>query len=464
MRQLVCYLRRNLTIAALLVLVTAGSAAAAPVLMISVDGLKPENVFGADAKGLNIPYLRSLVADAVYADGVVGVWPTITYPSHTTLVTGVSPAEHGILANLEFDPQHHYKESWFWYAQQIRVPTLWHAAHAAGLVTASVGWPVTVGATDVDYLIPEYWRNLGPSQELNPSDRFLIAALSRPVGLLAQMHDSVGPYLMGNDISLEGDEIKTRYAIDILRQHKPGFMTLHLSSLDAAEHAHGVFSAEANHDLEGIDAMLARLSAAAHASDPASVVVVVSDHGFTPITHMVNLNIPFLRAGLIEATPDDTTKALKIISWKAQPWLAGGMAAVMLHDPGDRKTELAVEELLHKLAADPNNGIESIQDRAEIRQLGGFPDAAFIVVLKPGFYAGDSLTGDMVTDIHGVHGGHGFSPEFPDMRAAFFVSGSGIARHRDLGVIDMRQIAPTLAGILNLQMPSATAAPLGIRP
>jgi predicted AlkP superfamily pyrophosphatase or phosphodiesterase len=82
---------------------------------------------------------------------VIGVWPTVTYPSHTTLVTGVSPAEHGILSNIEFDPEQHFKESWFWYADQIRVPTLWRVTHAAHLATASVGWPVTVGATD-------YWQ------------------------------------------------------------------------------------------------------------------------------------------------------------------------------------------------------------------------------------------------------------------------------------------------------------------
>jgi len=269
---------------------------------------------------------------------------------------------------------------------------------------------------------------------------------------------------MGNDISLQGDEIKTRYAIDILRRHKPGFMTVHLSSLDAAEHAHGVFSGESNQDLEGIDAMLARLSAAAHASDPASIVAVVSDHGFTPITHTINLYIPFVQAGLIETTTDETTRAVRITGWKAQPWLAGGMAAVMLRDSGDRQTEHVVEELLRKLAVDPNNGIASIRSRADIRQLGGFPDAAFIVVLRPGFYAGDSLSGDMVADIHGAHGSHGFSPEYPEMRAAFFVSGSGIAHHRDLGVIDMRQIAPSIAQLLGVPLPTARAMPLHVAP
>ncbi|MGO9636139.1 MAG: alkaline phosphatase family protein [Steroidobacteraceae bacterium] len=438
----------------------AGSGIAVPVLMISVDGMKPEYVLEADARGLRIPYLRSLISQGTYAEGVVGVWPTITYPSHTTMVTGVSPAEHGILANLEFDPQHHFKESWFWYAAQIRVPTLWQAAHAVGLTTASVGWPVTVGATGIDYLIPEYWRISGPTEDLNPSDRHLIAALSRPVGILMQMHDSVGSYLMANDTSRHGDEVKSRFAIEILRKHKPGFMTLHLSSLDDAEHSYGVFSTQAYQDLEAIDTMLSQLAAAAHASDPATVVAVVSDHGFTRLTHKINLYLPFLRSGLINVTSDSEAQTPKITSWKAQPWLASGIAAIMLHDPGDRVTERAVGDLLRTLAADPKNGIDHIAERAEIKQLGGFPDAAYLIVLKPGYYAGGNWSGDFVTEMPDNHGGHGFSPEYSDMRAALFVSGVGIAHHRDLGIIDMRQIAPTMALLMGITLPASKAAPL----
>jgi predicted AlkP superfamily pyrophosphatase or phosphodiesterase len=446
--------------AALLSFAATGAGRAAPVLMISVDGLKPEYALEADARGLKIPYLRTLIAQGAYARGVVGVWPTITYPSHTTLVTGASPAEHGIFANLEFDPQHHFKESWFWYAAQIRVPTLWQAAHRAGLTTASVGWPVTVGAPDIDYLIPEYWRITAPTDDLNPSDRYLIAALSRPVDLLEKMQASVGPYLMANDTSRHGDDIKTRFAIEILRKHKPGFMTLHLSSLDDAEHAHGVFSAEADQDLEAIDTRLSQLAAAAHAADPATILAVVSDHGFTPLTHRINLYIPFLRAGLIEAVEDPDTKAQRITAWKAEPWLAGGMAGIMLHDAADRDAERAAGQLLQTLAADSNNGIAAIVGRAQLKELGGFPEASFIVVLKPGYYAAGDLSGDIVTEVHGTHGGHGFSPEYPDMRAALFLSGAAIPPHRDLGVVDMRQIAPTIAELLGVALPTAKAAPL----
>jgi hypothetical protein len=140
------------------------------------------------------------------------------------------------------------------------------------------------------------------------------------------------------------------------------------------------------------------------------------------------------------------------------------MAAILLHDKDDRLTERQVGDLLQTLAANPDNGISGILDRNAIKKAGGFPDAAYVVVLKPGYTTGAATSGNLVLDTASERGGHGFSPEFPQMRASFFIAGTGIARHRDLGIIDMRQIAPTLAGILNLQMPSATAAPLGIRP
>jgi predicted AlkP superfamily pyrophosphatase or phosphodiesterase len=435
---------------------------AAPVLMISVDGMKPEYVTRADEHDLKIPFLRSLLADGTYADGVAGVWPTITYPSHTTLLTGVTPAEHGIYNNLEFDPRHTFGDAWFWYAHEIHAPTLWQAAHRAGLTTASVGWPVSVGATDVDFLIPEYWRNFRPTPDLNPADRELIAALSRPEDLLRTLESSLGPYLMGNDTGIAADETKTRFALEIIREHKPRFMTIHLSSLDDAEHGHGPFSAEADADLEAIDGMLSRLVAAARSADPAAVALVVSDHGFVALTHVVHLYIPFLESGLIEAKIDPDTKNPVVEDWRAVPWTAGGMAAVVLHNPADQSTIAQVRDLLHGLAANPLNGIAEVLERGAIAERGAFPNASFLVVMQPGYYLGANTSGPLVTAIAG-HGGHGFAPTDPDMHAALFVVGKGIASHRDLGLIDMRQIAPTVADLLGVPLPTAKAKPLPVR-
>ena len=72
---------------------------AAPLLVISIDGLDYRYLRDADQLGLKIPNLRRVMAQGEVADGVVGVFPTVTWPSHTTLITGVAPRVHGIRGN-----------------------------------------------------------------------------------------------------------------------------------------------------------------------------------------------------------------------------------------------------------------------------------------------------------------------------------------------------------------------------
>src|SRR5665213_3200199 len=109
----------------LVLVLSAAHARARTLVVISIDGMKPGYVTEAAKHGLKVPNLARFMEKGTYADGVVGVAPTVTYPSHTTLMTGVWPAEHGILSNTTFDPLHKNMGGWYWYASQIKVPTLW---------------------------------------------------------------------------------------------------------------------------------------------------------------------------------------------------------------------------------------------------------------------------------------------------------------------------------------------------
>ncbi len=174
------------------------------------------------------------------------------------------------------------------------------------------------------------------------------------------------------------------------------------------------------------------------------------------VTHIVNLYIPFQEQGLIKREKvagyeGDRTA----VSWKAQLWSGGGVTAVMLHDPSDTATREHVHALLTALAGDPNNGIDQVLDASQIAEHGGFPDAAYLIVMKPGYTAGSATSGPLVVAQTVVHGTHGFWPLFPEMHSSFFVLGEGVAHGRDLGTIDMRQIAPTVAKILGVKLPAA---------
>ena len=110
-------------------------------LLISLDGLRPDYVLKADEHGLKIPNLRRLLREGAHASGVRGVLPTVTYASHTTLLTGVWPAKHHIYSNLTFDPLSKNMEGWYWYSEDIAAPTIWEVAAKAGVTVGSVDGP-----------------------------------------------------------------------------------------------------------------------------------------------------------------------------------------------------------------------------------------------------------------------------------------------------------------------------------
>lgn len=424
-------------------------------LLISIDGMRPDYVTEAASHGLKIPHLLEMLREGTHASGVRGVLPTVTYPSHTTILTGVWPAQHGIYLNTTFDPFDKNMGGWYWYSEDIHAQTLWEAAARAGLTVASVSWPVSVGAVGVRYLIPEYWR-AGTADDLK-----LLRALSTP-GLLTDLQKQLGPYIMGLEQALAGDRQRTRYATAILREKRPDFITVHLAALDRFEHLTGPFSPESNSALEQIDGMVGDLENAMHASYPRAGVCVVSDHGFTRTDHRLHLMVPFIEAGLITIDPKTASwPAPRILDWKATPWIDGGSAAIMLKDPNDAATRQKVEQLLHRLSADPANGIAQVMDRAAIAAHGGAPVASFWVDMQPNYSIDHVVHGPVVTEAK-IGGSHGYSPDHPELRASFFIEGSTVRKGLNLGEIDIRRIAPTLARYLNVPLPAARMQPLPV--
>ena len=438
---------RGLTSATLLVIFSclgAGALAqeATVLVVISIDGLRPDYITEADAHGAKVPNLRRFMKEGAYADAVEGVVPTVTYPSHTTLMTGVWPAKHGIYANTTFDPLQKNLQGWYWYAEDIRVPTLWEVAAKAGRTTASVQWPVTVGA-HINWNIPEYWRaNTG-------DDAKLLRSVSTP-GLLAEAQKDLGPYSGGTDTTVEADQNRGRYAAWILEKKHPGLLTLHLIALDHIEHETGPFSAESIAVLEGLDAVIGSVrEAAERVAAGRAFVAVVSDHGFARTEAQLNL-FPAFRDAKLFAVDDKG----KIIDWKAMPWVTGGSAAIVLKDPEDAATRAAVHDLLAKLADDPANGIDRVLDGAELHKRGGYPTASFFVSLKPGWRTGYTVDGPVLSKIK-PGGTHGELPDVPDLHAAFFLVGPGVPAGKDLGLMDMRDIAPSLGHEVGVALPTA---------
>ncbi|PAV66233.1 hypothetical protein WR25_23718 [Diploscapter pachys] len=391
---------------------------------------------------MTLPVLSGLRAEGASAQGVVGVLPTLTYPSHTTLVTGVSPGRHGVVNNLTFDPEQKNQGGWYWYTSDVKVPTLWQAAHAAGLSTANVHWPVTVGATGIDENLPQIWR------AGTEDDRKLLTALATP-GLVARLERRVGArYPQGIDETVEGDAQRVAFA-EALLADKPQFTTVYLAGIDHTEHHDGPDSAAAKAAIEATDALVGRLVRAARAAMPDVTVVVVSDHGFLPVSTDINLFKPFIDAGLITLDAKG-----QVTGWQAMPWIAGGTAAIRLARPDDAALIAKVRGVLAAMASDPAYKIASVLDRSAIAKAGGDGEASFLVAMQPGTETGRDPAAPIAKP--SVYKGmHGYVPWDPAMRSTLIVAGPGIAKGKDLGVVDMRAIAPSIARRLGASLPSA---------
>jgi predicted AlkP superfamily pyrophosphatase or phosphodiesterase len=422
-------------------------ALAEPVLLISIDGLQPADVIEADKRGIDIPNLKRFVTEGSYASGVKGVLPTVTYPSHATLVTGASPARHGIIGNNTFDPMQINQSGWYWYASDYKLPTLWDVAAKAGMTTANVHWPVSVKADAIKWNLPQVWRTG------HKDDAKLMKALATP-GLVESLEAKLGDYAPGIDESIAGDETRGRFAVALIEREKPDFATVYLTALDHEQHEKGPDTPEAYAVLKRIDAIVGKLVAAEMAAHPDAVIAVVSDHGFSKVDTEINLYRAFIDAGLIVL--DDKGK---IKSWEASPWNSGGSSAIILARQEDAALRDKVGSLLDKLKADSKNHIAAIAKPTEIMEMGGNPQASFYVSFEPNAYAGGFKGKDVpLAGPSGSKGTHGYFPTSPLMRSSFMMMGKSVTKGRNLGEIDMRNIAPTLAKIMGVSLPGTELA------
>ena len=301
----------------------------------------------ADRYGLKIPTLRRLLREGAHATAVRGVLPTVTYPSHTTMLTGVWPVRHGIPTNVPFDPLNRNLGVWYWYAEDIKAPTLWDAARPPATSSAASAGRSASAAPGIDWNIPEYWRAMKSPEEIK-----LVRAISTP-GLFRDLEPIAGRYTNDLDDVIPGDEARTRYAVAMIARKQVRFLTIHMAGFDHVEHDAGPYSAEAFRVLEAIDTMVAEMEPAMRAADPKAIVCVVSDHGFAATTKEMHVNAALADAGLIRLTPPRPAAPQTIADWDAAAWNSGGSAAIMLKNPADRAVATKVEQLLRRLAADP---------------------------------------------------------------------------------------------------------------
>ncbi|HEU0298102.1 MAG TPA: ectonucleotide pyrophosphatase/phosphodiesterase [Longimicrobium sp.] len=406
------------------------------VVLASVDALRPE-FYGDET--WPAPTLQQLSFEGVRADGVRTVFPALTYPAHTTLVTGALPARHGVTSNRPF-LQERRTDAWLWEASHIRVPTLWDAVRSAGGTVAAVGWPVTVGAA-IDWNVPDVWPEDYPRGDFIGTLRAAVT----PPGLLEELEREATGRLRGADFGLgwlaREDRVGSM-ASYLFERYRPTLLLMHLIGTDHMQHERGRNNPLTRRAVGAADRAVGQVVGTVERLEMRDRVafVVVGDHGSINRHSQLRPNAWLVQAGLMEDREDRG-------EWRAAFHAEGGSAFLRLRDGmgGD-----VAGEVRRVVEARPPavRRLFRVIERAELDALGADPGAAFALAAVPGVEFSDRPGPPDVQPVHGAT--HGYHPDEPEMRTGLVGAGAGFRSGAAAPLLPIECVAPTVAALLGI--------------
>ncbi len=415
-------------------------------ILVSVDGFANSMLWDTRAP---MPFLRDQLKQGAYArDGQVCTFPTVTWPNHTTLVTGVSPAKHGVLANNVYDRKQKKRlqliiDPLFDKDELVRTPTLYDVAHEAGLSTAALAWPATRRAASLDWTVPDMHVRDGFARYATPGLLERFRRLGLPV-------DRYGPWLSDPTGGAKRDWLWIEAAIALYRTEKPNLLLIHFVEMDHVLHRYGPGSGDDLWVATYTDHCLRRLWYGARQAlgpDARVTMIVSSDHGFFAVDRSIHLGVFFKQQ----------------FGGKLRPVIVpqGGSAAVYLPEGTSPQTRREVAEALRRV-----EGVQRVFEPEQFAQLGQPTPAEspwapdLWLAAEEGYSFSASGTAAQLITTGKRRGTHGFLPDQDRMRGVFVAFGAGVARDVNLGKVDNRQVAPTAAALLGLSLEHAELPPL----
>jgi predicted AlkP superfamily pyrophosphatase or phosphodiesterase len=393
------------------------------VVVISLDGFPN---YALQDPRLPIPTLRRLAREGATAASMRTINPTVTWPSHTAMVTGTDASRHQVLYNgLLVRPtatEPGKIEPWRPKDEMVRRPTVYDLAYNAGLSTAQVDWVAIYGARTITWQFAEV-----PAPE-GAIEKELIAR-----GVITR--DQVADFGKGSQAWRDG--IWTQAAAHILVEHKPNLMLFHLLNMDSIHHRYGPMSAASYTAFAFMDDRVKEIYDAVQKAGllERTTFLIVSDHGFRNVQHLIHSDVALAAAGIEGA------------------WVVpeGGTAMVYVKDPA-RRAEL-VPRLSEALRA--VDGVEGVFGEEAFDKFGlprgSGPAPDLYLAAKPGYSFSGGSKGPVITDVAQA-GSHGYLNTDPEMQCIFLAVGAGIRRGARLEEISTMDLAPTIATLLGLDM------------
>lgn len=414
-------------------------------IVISIDGFAG---FYWDDPAARLPTLRRLAERGVVAPRMETVYPSTTWPTHVSLMTGVSPVRHGVVGNYILNrgsgqPEDLTGDPIYDASRLLRAPTVYDLAHAAGRRTAAIDWPATRHSPSLDWCLP-FFKDQTVFEKETP------AAVWQELGRLGFPRERQGEWAQLPRRFLK-DAMVADLAAHVARQHRPDLLLVHFLCTDSLQHLHGPRSPEAYWAIEYVDGLIGRFLATLPAGEleERTALFVVSDHGFLAVDREVRPNVRLRQLGLLRVDAQGRAEGeARFVTNHGAGYL------YLLGDdrqarPRDLAAELAALDGVARVWTAPEYAALGLPTPAENPLVGDL-----VVEAKPGWAFGDEARGDDLTGPPRYLGNHGYLPSHPDNNAFFLATGPGLARGRRLAMVRSRDVAPTLAHVLGIPMRS----------
>jgi predicted AlkP superfamily pyrophosphatase or phosphodiesterase len=409
------------------------------VILISIDGLRPD--FYLDKKW-PAPIIQHMAVEGSHAQAVKGIFPSVTYPSHTTVITGNSPAKHGIYYNAPFEPEGSTGR-WYWEYAGIQTPTLFSLVKQAGLKSGAVSWPVTVGAP-IDYNLPEVW-----SLDEN-EDRFApLRKFATPTGFVEEVEahaiGKINNTNFGNEGYFAREQKFAAAASYIFETYQPDLLAVHLIAADHFQHTDGREGYMVDRAVSAVDVAIGQIVETVERMGmmEQTTFIITGDHGFVDIHSVLSPNVWLKEAGLISAE----TRQEKGAAFKAKFHTSGAAAFLHLNDPKDKKSVDQVNQILNDLPAKYKK-LFRVLNKEELAEIGADPNAQLGLAPVEGIAMSSSVSGEVLKK--GTGGTHGFYPDNSNIYTGFIAYGAGITKGTVIKEMSLVDIAPLIIKILNL--------------
>lgn len=368
------------------------------VILVSLDGFRYDY-----PKRYHADHLLALAAQGASApEGMIPAYPSITFPNHYTIITGLYPEHHGIVANSFYDParkeSYSYKDpktvaDGSWYGGT----PLWVLAEQQGMRAASFFW---VGSeADIQEIRPSFYLKFDGSF---PNGK-------RVQQVLAWLH--------------------------LPPEQRPHFITLYFSDTDTAGHQYGPDSPQVADAVHELDNEIGKLMDGIKESKLPVDLIVVADHGMAKV----------------EGPPihlDDF--GLKSSSFEQ-------ISGSLLYPKSEEDAQAAY------LALKGKSDKFLVYRRAQVPaglHFNSNPREGDPVIIPTGPYFISAVT-DPLRPEHPPLGAHGYDPaRMPEMKAIFFAAGPDIHKGIAVAPFENVNIYPLIARILGLDITNLKTGPV----